>query len=47
MTFAVFELQFARRANLDPAGVPILGAGVAGVVAGIVILHVTDSIAGN
>lgn len=45
---AVASMQFDRRRGAaSPAGLPLFGAGLAGVVAGIVVLHETDSVGGN
>lgn len=47
VAFAVSELHFARRTQLDGSGVPILVGGLAAAVAGLVVLHLTDNTAGN
>ncbi len=48
VVIAMTEMHFDRRRDgLDPSGLPIFGVGAAGVLAGIVVLHVTDDIAGN
>lgn len=45
---AMFEMHFDRRRDgLKPSGLPIFGVGAAGVLAGIIVLHVTDNVAGN
>ncbi len=45
---ATAEMQYARRiGGANPAGIPALLAGAAGVVVGIVVLHQTDSVGGN
>jgi ribose/xylose/arabinose/galactoside ABC-type transport system permease subunit len=45
---AMAAMHFDRRRDgLKPSGLPIFGAGAAGVVAGIIVLHVTDDVAGN
>jgi ribose/xylose/arabinose/galactoside ABC-type transport system permease subunit len=45
---AVAEMQFARRREgSSPLGLPLLVAGAAAAVIGIVVLHQTDNISGN
>lgn len=45
---ATAEMQFARRrAGLNSGGLPVLAVGAVVAVAGIVILHQTDSVGGN
>ena len=45
---AMTEMHFDRRRDgLRPSGLPIFGVGATGVLAGIVVLHVTDNVAGN
>lgn len=48
IVIAMTEMHFDRRRDgLKPSGMPIFGAGAAGVLAGIIVLHVTDDVAGN
>ncbi len=47
LAFAVAELNFARRDKLNPGGLPIFGAGVAGVIAGILYMHNSDGVSAN
>jgi ribose/xylose/arabinose/galactoside ABC-type transport system permease subunit len=47
VTFAVYELFFARRLTKRSSGLIALAVGVAGVYGGIGVLHVTDNISGN
>jgi ribose/xylose/arabinose/galactoside ABC-type transport system permease subunit len=48
VVLATAEMQFARRrAGASPLGLPLFGAGLAGVVAGVVVLHQTDGTSGN
>lgn len=47
VTLAVYEMNFERRRALNGSSLPIFGAGIAGVVVGIILLHVTDGTAGN
>jgi ribose/xylose/arabinose/galactoside ABC-type transport system permease subunit len=48
VVIAMVEMHFdRRRGGLKPSGLPIFGAGAAVVLAGIVVLHVTDDVAGN
>ncbi len=45
---AVHEMHFTRRvAGLNPAGIIEFVIGIAGTIAGIVVLHVTDGVGGN
>ena len=45
---AFAEMQYSRRKGAaSPLGIPVFVGGAAGVVAGIVILHQTDSVSGN
>jgi ribose/xylose/arabinose/galactoside ABC-type transport system permease subunit len=45
---AMVEMHFARRHDgFKQAGMPIFAAGAAGVLVGIIVLHVTDNVAGN
>lgn len=47
MAFAVAELNFAHRDKLNPGGLPIFGAGLAGVIAGILYMHNSDGVSAN
>lgn len=48
VVLATAEMQYARRrSGSSPLGLPLFGAGIAGVVAGIVVLHQTDDMTGN
>lgn len=44
---ALYEMHFERRERMNPAGIPVLAAGAGAVVAGIAVLHLTDSIPMN
>lgn len=47
ITLAVCEMHFVRRETKSPAGLPVFGAGAAGVVAAIILMHTTDGIGSN
>jgi ribose/xylose/arabinose/galactoside ABC-type transport system permease subunit len=49
VVIAVIEMQFSRRTDgrSQPAGLGVFGIGAAVVIAGIVVLHRTDSVANN
>ncbi|NNC80077.1 MAG: hypothetical protein HKN94_08000 [Acidimicrobiales bacterium] len=47
VAFALAELSFVRREKLNSGGVPVLAAGVVGVVAGILFLHNSDGVGAN
>jgi ribose/xylose/arabinose/galactoside ABC-type transport system permease subunit len=48
VVIAVYEMQFTRRTTgFNPAGIVEFVVGLAGAIAGIVILHVTDGTGGN
>lgn len=49
VVIAMVEMQFARRhdGKAKPAGLGVFGVGAAVVIAGIVVLHRTDSVANN
>ena len=48
VTIAMTEMHFdRRRTGLKPSGLPIFVAGAAAVLAGIIVLHVTDDVTGN
>lgn len=44
---AVYELRFARKTHMNPLGLGVFVAGVAGVVAGVLTLHNTDGTSGD
>jgi ribose/xylose/arabinose/galactoside ABC-type transport system permease subunit len=44
---AAVEMQFTRREAAKASGLPTFLAGLAGVVAGIAVLHTTDGVSGN
>jgi ribose/xylose/arabinose/galactoside ABC-type transport system permease subunit len=46
VVLAAVEMQFTRRRG-KPLGLALFVAGIAGVVAGIAVLHVTDGLSGN
>ncbi len=47
IVLAVHELRFARKAQMNPVGLGVFVAGLAGVVAGVLILHNTDGTGGD
>ncbi len=47
ITLAVCEMHFVRRDKLAASGLPIFGAGVAGVAAAIFLMHTTDGVSAN
>lgn len=48
VVLATAEMQFARRrTGASAVGRPVFGAGIVGVIAGVVVLHQTDDMAGN
>lgn len=48
VALAAIEMQYARRrSDASPAGIPAFVIGAVGAVAGIVVLHQTDSVGGN
>ena len=47
ISLAVCEMHFARREEKSAAGVPIFGAGLAGVAASIFLMHTTDGVSSN
>ena len=42
LLLAVYEFAFTRREQFNPAGLAILGVGVAGIVAGVLLAHQLD-----
>ncbi|MBT8240752.1 MAG: hypothetical protein KJN63_05950, partial [Acidimicrobiia bacterium] len=44
---AVYEMNFKRRSSLNPAGIPVLLAGLAGAVGSIVYMHNSDGRGAN
>jgi ribose/xylose/arabinose/galactoside ABC-type transport system permease subunit len=47
LAFAVAELNFTHREKMNTAGLPIFGAGVAGVVAAVLYMHNSDGVSAN
>jgi ribose/xylose/arabinose/galactoside ABC-type transport system permease subunit len=48
LVVALVEMHFSRRrGGLNRAGLPVFGAGIAGAIVGIVVLHTTDGVSGN
>ena len=48
VVIAMVEMHFSRRqGGVKAAGMPVFGAGAAGVVVGLIILHTTDNTSGN
>ncbi len=47
IALAVAELNFTHRDKLNAGGIPIFGAGIAGVVAGILYMHNSDGVSAN
>ncbi|MFT7476266.1 MAG: simple sugar transport system permease protein [Verrucomicrobiales bacterium] len=47
LAFAIAELNFTHRDKQNPAGLAVSGAGIAGVVAGILYMHNSDGVAAN
>jgi ribose/xylose/arabinose/galactoside ABC-type transport system permease subunit len=44
---AAVEMSFSRRTTPRQVGLPVFGGGLVATVAGVVVLHRTDSVAGN
>jgi ribose/xylose/arabinose/galactoside ABC-type transport system permease subunit len=42
LAIALFELVFRRSAALNPAGLPVFAAGLAGIIVGVVLMHTLD-----
>lgn len=47
LVLAVHELNYRRKASMNPAGLGALALGLAGTVAGIIVMHSTDGVGSN